>query len=181
MVLGPQERYFRPCYEDGTHWIWTGASDKTGRGQFMLDNKQIAATRASYIIFVGEIPLGKWVLHTLECEMELCHIKNHKGFSLHHSCVAPNCLYLGTHKDNVKDRDSHMQDHHPQAACCWRGHPFDKINTHIAKTTGAQFCLACHYLRHPDRKVPEKLIPYLQSTSKEKIIRWKPTIPTLLI
>src|SRR3990167_9463963 len=56
-------------------------------GSFSLAGKQMKSNRVSYLLFVGEIPKGKCVLH---------HCDNER-------CVNPKHLYLGTRKDNMRD------------------------------------------------------------------------------
>ena len=80
-------------------WIWIGpqrtnngygymrAYSKGGKG---LKFTNISAHRLSWLLHVGDIPVGLCVLH--HCDTPLC--------------VNPQHLFLGTHKDNTKDRDS---------------------------------------------------------------------------
>lgn len=68
-------------------WIWTGAKDTNGYGQFNVRNKHLWAHQASYALFNG--PVGQ--LHVLH----KCDVR---------SCFNPKHLYLGTHTENMKDR-----------------------------------------------------------------------------
>lgn len=68
-------------------WISKSVYPNFGYGCISYRGKPIAAHRASYLAFIGEIPKGKWVLH--KCD-------NPK-------CINPNHLFLGTCKDNVID------------------------------------------------------------------------------
>jgi len=67
---------------------WQSTLSYRGYGKFWFDNKQVPAHRVSYLLYVGEIPEGAWVLH--KCD-------NRK-------CVNPSHLYLGDAVQNAKDR-----------------------------------------------------------------------------
>lgn len=72
-------------------WLWTGYINKYGYGQFEWEKDGIKRSwrtnRASYVLFKGHIPLGKYVCHS-------CDVK---------SCVNPDHLWLGTNRDNYWD------------------------------------------------------------------------------
>jgi len=66
-------------------WLWIG-SDNYRYGTFWMD-KPLKAHRVAWTIYRGEIPNGLHVLHT--CDTPLC--------------VNPSHLFLGTHRDNMRD------------------------------------------------------------------------------
>jgi len=75
-------------------WLWSGAVSPSGYGWFHMPNsggrgKSWRAHRASYSAFKGKIPEGLHVCH--KCDVR--------------SCVNPEHLWLGSHKDNMKDRN----------------------------------------------------------------------------
>jgi hypothetical protein len=75
--------------ELGPCWEWTGAvrDPKAGYGAFhWLDGPEYSH-RAAWMLEVGPIPDGQWVLH--KCDNQ--------------SCVRPEHLFLGTVQDNVSD------------------------------------------------------------------------------
>ncbi len=71
-------------------WLWMTALNRWGYGVFYLDPARIQAHRASWLLHRGPIPDGLCVLH---------HCDNPP-------CVNPNHLFLGTHSDNAKDRNT---------------------------------------------------------------------------
>lgn len=87
MRLSPQERFTAKvsarasdCHE------WTSTIKKDGYGSFWL-GKPTPAHIAAWKLFRGEVPSGLCVLH--KCDNRRCVNLDH--------------LYVGTHKDNVRD------------------------------------------------------------------------------
>lgn len=71
-------------------WEWTASLDTSGYGLFRYKGILNKAHRFCYENFVGPIPKGKLMCH--KCD-------NPK-------CVRPDHLFIGTHQDNVDDRES---------------------------------------------------------------------------
>lgn len=69
-------------------WIWTGIKQPQGYG-IVKCGKQRIAHRLSYMLHNSEFDQSKHVLHACD----------------NPSCIRPSHLWLGTHQDNMKDRD----------------------------------------------------------------------------
>jgi hypothetical protein len=70
-------------------WVWLGGLNRSGYGKFSYNKKfpLLAAHRASYILFVVDIPTGLFICHSCD----------------NTSCVNPNHLWAGSAKDNTQD------------------------------------------------------------------------------
>ena len=68
-------------------WEWAGYISELGYGKFSINGKSRGAHRASYRLFVGDIPK----------KLEICHRCNNR------KCVRPSHLYAGTHVQNIQD------------------------------------------------------------------------------
>ena len=66
-------------------WLWLGGKAKDGYGLMKIKQKSIPAHRVSYVLHKGKIPKGMFVLHSCD----------------NPSCVNPDHLSVGTHKQNM--------------------------------------------------------------------------------
>src|SRR3990167_8748892 len=69
-------------------WLWLGYATKDGHGKFWYRAAMPTAHRVAWQLFKGPIPERMCVLH--DCDIACC--------------VNPDHLYIGTNKDNVRDR-----------------------------------------------------------------------------
>lgn len=75
--------------ESGCH-EWQAMVKKDGYGHFYFRGKcSYPAHRAAYILFKGDIPAGKCIMHT--CDNRIC--------------VNPEHLIIGTNLENIQDMD----------------------------------------------------------------------------
>ena len=81
-------------------WIWQRYKDTAGYGMLRFNGKTQRTNRAAWQLFRGEIPEGMHVLHNVA---DGCTSK---------ACVNPDCLRLGTHRENCNDVDRIGEAHH---------------------------------------------------------------------
>lgn len=84
---------------DDACWLWTKRKDRDGYGALMLGKKHMIAHRMAYQLVYGDIPAG----------LEVCH--NCPGGD-NPSCVNPAHLWLGTHKENMVDKERKGRGNH---------------------------------------------------------------------
>lgn len=80
----------------GGCWEWKRALDIRGYGHLTINNTTTNAHRVSFMIFIGEIPLG----------ISICHKCDNP------KCVNPIHLFSGTNADNMRDKMN--KNRHPK-------------------------------------------------------------------
>jgi hypothetical protein len=100
-----ESRFFAKVRKSSTSecWEWTGACRNRGYGAIKIAGRHEQAHRVAYLLYVGEIPAGMFVLH--RCD-------NRK-------CVKPAHLFLGTHADNMRDMHQKGRNVPPRGAQQW--------------------------------------------------------------
>ena len=74
----------------GQCWPWIAGTNTWGYGNFKVRGKTKTASRIAWELANGQIPDGMCVLHTCD----------------NPPCCNPDHLSLGTHQDNIADRDA---------------------------------------------------------------------------
>ena len=88
------ERFWGKVKKTRKCWEWVGSKNPHGYGGFRYKGKLHSVHRISWMIHNGPIPKGSGY-HGI-CVLHKCD---------NTSCVNPKHLFLGTHKDNIQDRN----------------------------------------------------------------------------
>jgi predicted XRE-type DNA-binding protein len=80
------ERFWSQGKQVAEHWLWTGTTQCGGYGRFTLGGVEYRVHKLVYSLAI-KVP-EFMVLH--HCNIRIC--------------FQPNCLYEGTHEDNMEDR-----------------------------------------------------------------------------
>jgi hypothetical protein len=127
------DRFFnRIEYEPNTGcWLWSGAVDKRGYGNLSRKGCSRAAHRASWEIHRGPIPLICG-----DQRMCVCHHCDTPP------CVNPDHLFLGTHVENMLDRERKKRSTNGRKTHCLKGHSLSGSNLR-KDSAGRRVCRAC--------------------------------------
>lgn len=117
--------------------LWT--RDKSKYGIFVINKVRLHAHRASYLLFNGEIQNG----------MVVCHKCDTPG------CVNPNHLWLGTIKENLKDRDLKGRNPFSSRNSCSKGHEY--VDDSYKIYHGKRICIKCERENAKIRRQMKKL------------------------
>lgn len=114
---------------DGGCWEWTGGKLHFGHGAITINRKSVQAHRLSWTIHYGD-PANFCVCH--KCDNP--------------SCVNPDHLFLGTHRDNIQDAGNKRRLAEQQKQSCPKGHPYSGDNLIIRSSharSGEGVCRVC--------------------------------------
>jgi hypothetical protein len=111
-------------------WIWLGTIEVSGYGMFPFQGKQWKAHRLAYIFAKGTIPGDLDACH--KCDVPCC--------------VNPDHIFLGTHQDNMDDRDRKGRhgarklagDRSPNARLSWETVKLIRSSTLSSRLLGQQ-------------------------------------------
>jgi predicted metal-binding protein len=98
-----------------------------GYGTIWISGKNVLAHRVAWAKANGPIPKGMHICHK-------CDVRN---------CVNPEHLFLGTAKDNMRDKVSKKRDRNSSKTHCKHGHEFTEANT--MRNGSGRKCRTCHY------------------------------------
>ena len=113
--------------QDDGCWTWTAGRTKKQYGKFSVDGKTKQAHRVSWTLHNGDIPGRLFVLH---------HCDNPP-------CVNPEHLYLGDHKQNMRDRLERGGNPQVSKTHCDKGHELEVVGN-----DGRRGCKTCRREAH---------------------------------
>jgi hypothetical protein len=90
-----EERFWAKVHKNSGCWEWTAALSTGGYGRLGVNGQSLAAHRLAWQFTIGPVPEGLCVLH--RCD--------------NRRCVRPGHLYLGTYRDNARDREMRGRSH----------------------------------------------------------------------
>lgn len=118
-------------------WEWNQSTDSYGYGQFKLDGTVYLAHRFAWMIHTG------------------IDIRKHRNVCVCHKCDNPRCLnpkhlFLGTVRDNIRDRVLKKRCPNTGITHCKHGHEFTKENTRYSiniRGNQRRACKTCNRVR----------------------------------
>ena len=124
-----------------TCWVWIGATNRNGYGQLRVNRRTESAHRIAYQLYRGPI-------HN---DLELDHLCRNRW------CVNPAHLEPVTHRENLL-RGKSIAAANAIKKTCSIGHPFDIINTRIARgqSGSRRRCRQCHAARNRAWRLRQK-------------------------
>lgn len=106
--------------------VWTKGLTGNGYGRLVVGGQRVRAHRYAWEMTHGPIPTGFCVLHA--CDVPTCVNVKH--------------LFLGTHADNARDRDTKKRGRESRLTHCPKGHEYAGANLY-RKPNGERNCRAC--------------------------------------
>lgn len=84
-----EQRFLHKVNKTASCWVWVGAKIGRGYGRIKIDGNTLYSHRVAYTLYKGLIPNDMHVLHSCD----------------NPCCVRPDHLFLGTHQENMQDRE----------------------------------------------------------------------------
>lgn len=117
-------------------WLWQGFIHPRGYGQTHFRGRgNVHIHRAMYMAVHGV---------SLAFEQQVCHSCDVRR------CCNPDHLWLGTNKDNHRDKNAKGRNYFANQTHCWRGHEFTPENTRRYESRPgviSRSCVTCERIR----------------------------------
>lgn len=131
------ESFWKHIIKTDTCWLWSGAPDVSGYGEFKINGKTWKAHRFSYFVTYGDVENGVSVLH--KCDNPIC--------------VRPDHLELGTQSKNIRDCVSRGRHYMASKTHCKNGHPLTKENISNSYSCEKRRWRRCNLCRRKEANV----------------------------
>jgi hypothetical protein len=127
-----RERFWLYVDKGDGCWLWRGPMNGNGRyGMFTYEHQTVVAHRVSYELAFGSFDPSLSVCH--ECDNP--------------RCVNPEHLFLGTHRENMRDcvDKGRFKRPHGTETHCPKGHPYSGYNLIVyrGKRGEQRMCRQC--------------------------------------
>lgn len=128
------------------HWIFNGALNIKGYGNFSLNGSNVNAHRLSAFLYgiIDSLDSSLQVLHNNDCKYK--------------SCFNPECLRAGTALENTQDSIDKGTKFHPNKGklTCKRGHPLTGDNAKKDSRGFGVSCKECILIKQRERRAKRK-------------------------
>lgn len=110
-------------------------------------------------LFVGALAKGHGVIW-YNGKLEYVH-RLAAYLYFHKNCFNPDCLYVGSQKQNMMDQSESGRHHMLQKTRCPKGHPYNLTNTRLLTHNGGKprrDCITCHNESNKRYRESKKLV-----------------------
>jgi hypothetical protein len=122
-------------------WEWSGSKNPVKYyGTLTYQNKSLYAHRVAWVLINGQIPKGKFILHSCD----------------NPPCVRLDHLRIGDHQDNVTDCINRGRQNNQKKKTCPRGHKYDSVA--FVRGGMRRYCILCKNQGRREKRRAAKLL-----------------------
>lgn len=136
--MSDEVRFMAKVDQTGACWLWTGAKDRDGYGQFKVGGRRgqaVGAHRWAYLHWIGPIE---------------------DGLKLDHLCRVP-CCVNPVHLEPVTNRENICRGLSSSPITCRNGHFRTPENT-LIRPDGTRYCRECCRIRDRNSRLDPRIV-----------------------